>query len=244
MAKQLQFQRGKMEGNRIKLLIADNEEIFRQGLVCIFKGRPNIEIVGQSTTGEETIEKSRQNRPDIVLLNSRILECAALEVLAEINKSLPGTKVVTMSHPEALEDPLDLVRAGAWACLSRLISADDLVKSLELIHSGRIIISRFLARAVIQEIRSLERDDDKKERQGKEPLSDRQLEIVKFIAHGRTNKEIAQELAITENTVKGHVKNILEKLELRNRQQLAVYAFLRNWVTHPNESQPKTSQTR
>jgi DNA-binding NarL/FixJ family response regulator len=227
---------------QIKVLIADNEEVFREGLARLLKDQPHIEIVCQCGGGKEAIEKSKETKPDVILMNSQISEYDALEAVKEIRKCLPEVKVAMISRPEVGPNPLHVLKAGARACLSRSISANDLVKSIELISSGRIIISPVFAEKFLDEIASAEKADDTKAAETKSSLSKREIEIATLIAEGSTNKEIAKKLFIAENTVKVHVKNILNKLDLRNRQQLAAYTVLQHWVTAAAATQEKDSQ--
>ena len=134
---------------------------------------------------------------------------------------------------------MNLLKAGARACLAKNISANDLIKSIELISSGRIIISPLFAEAFLGEVTSAEKADGSSASDKETVLSQREMETVTLIAEGNTNKEIARKLYIAENTVKAHVKNALHKLELRNRQQLVAYAVLQKWVTTSGESTPE-----
>lgn len=227
---------------QIKVLIADNEEVFREGLAKLLKDQPHIEVVYQCGTGKEAIEKSKEMKPDVILMNSQISDYDALEAVKEIREHLPEVNVAMIGRPGAGPNPLDILKTGARACLARSISAADLIKSIELISSGRIIISPVFAENFLSEIASAEKADDTKAAETKSSLSPREIEIATLIAEGSTNKEIAQKLFVAENTVKVHVKNILSKLELRNRQQLAAYAVLQNWVTAGAATQEEDSQ--
>jgi len=223
----------------IRVLVADNEEIFREGLAKLLKEQLHIEVVYQCGSSKEAVEKSKEMKPDIVLMDSQISEGKALEAVREINQLLPEVKVVMITHPETQASPIEILKAGARACLTKTISAPDLVKSIELVSSGRIIISPVLAERFLYEIGSRKTDDRRIGTKSESDLSGREIEITKLIAEGATNKEIAESLFIAESTVKVHVKNILDKLELRNRQQVAVYAVLRNWVAANTETERK-----
>lgn len=221
---------------RIKVLIVDNEEVFREGLTRILKEHPVIDVVGWCKHGKEAIQRSKDTRPDVILMDSEITEGDILTTISDIRKNLPVIKLVTISHPEALGNPLKLLRAGATACLARNITIEDLIKSIELASSGRLVVSPLFSQRVIDELTSLGEDEKKKLLEKESILSDREKEIATLVAQGATNKEMAQKLLITENTIKVHIKNILAKLELRNRQQLAVYAFLQKWIGEPAEA--------
>jgi DNA-binding NarL/FixJ family response regulator len=218
----------------IKILLVDNEEVFREGLVKLLKDQPHIEIVYQCSSGKEAIEKSNETKPDVVLMSSQISDFDALEAVKEIKKNSPDIRVAMITRLGEGPNPLQILKSGARGYLAKTISAADLVKTIELISSGRIIIGHEFAKSFLDEIDSAEEVDSIKAAETKSSLSEREIEIAVLITEGYTNKEIAQILFIAENTVKVHVKNILKKLELRNRQQLVAYTVLQNWMTDPS----------
>ncbi len=227
----------------IRVLLVDSEEVFREGLAKLLKEQPHIEVVYQCGTGKEAIEKSKEMKPDVILMDSQIAGCNAREAVEEIGKSSPGVKVAIMARPGVEAAPLGIIKAGARAYLAKGISAADLIKSVELISSGRIIISHHFAERFLDEIASLTEVKSEKGTKVESGISEREMEIVRLIVEGATNKEIAKRLFIAENTVKVHVKNILNKLELRNRQQLVAYAVLQNWVTANTKTEGKDSHS-
>lgn len=215
----------------IKVILIDNEEVFREGLAKLLKDQPHIEIVYHCGGSKEAIEKSLETKPDVILMSSQISDGDALEAVKKMRERSPEVKVAMITRPGAGPNPLHFLKAGARACLAKSISASDLVKSIELISSGRIIVGHTFAEEFLAEIASAEEADDAEATETKSRLSEREIEIARLIAEGSTNKQIAKKLFIAESTVKVHVKNVLKKLELRNRQQLAAYAVLQNWVT-------------
>lgn len=221
----------------IKVFLVDNEEVFREGLVRLLKDQSHIEIVYQCGSGKEAIEKSHETKPDIILMSSQTPDFDALEAVKEIRKHSPDVKVAIITRPGEGPNPLTILKSGAKAYLAKTISATDLVKTIDLISSGRIIIGHEFAQDFLDEIASAEKVDNEKADVTKSSLSEREIEIAMLITEGYTNKEIAQKLFIAENTVKVHVKNILKKLELRNRQQLVAYTVLQKWVTNPTTLQ-------
>ncbi len=215
--------------DQIRVLLVDNEEVFRQGLARLIDEQPHMEVVHQCIDDTEIVSKTGETRPDVVLIDSQTSVNDISSLVSEIIKASPNTKVALFARSGTDITLVDTLKSGARACLAKNISASDLVRSIELISSGRIIISPAFAEKFLGEIITAEGD----QKDEKEPmvLSERELEIVQLVAQGSSNKEIATELFISENTVKVHVKNILNKLELRNRQQLVAYAVLQNWVT-------------
>jgi DNA-binding NarL/FixJ family response regulator len=225
----------------IKLAIIDNEEVFREGITKLLKDQAKMEIVFQGNSSQEAIEKCNRTKLDIVLLDSHITGVDALQVVKEIKASSPEIKVVLLSRSDSGKNALDFMKAGARAFLAKNISAGDLIKSLELISSGRIIISPLFAEKFLEDISFNTSEKNSGESVPTSVLSGREMQIALLIAEGDTNKEIAEKLFITENTAKVHVKNILNKLELKNRQQLAVYAVVKEWVMSNPDSEKKVT---
>jgi two-component system, NarL family, nitrate/nitrite response regulator NarL len=225
----------------IKLAIVDSEEVFREGIAKLLKDQAKMEIVFQGSSSQEAIEKCNRTKPDMVLIDSHIAGVDALQAVKDIKANSPEIKVVMLSRSDSGKNALDFMKAGARAFLAKNISGGDLIKSIELISSGRIIISPLFAEKFLEDISSS--TDEKYSGESVLPsvLSEREMEIALLIAKGDTNKEIAEKLFITENTAKVHVKNILHKLELKNRQQLAVYAVVKEWVMGNPDSEKKVA---
>jgi DNA-binding NarL/FixJ family response regulator len=221
----------------IKLAIIDSEEVFRQGIAKLLEEQKGIQVVLQDHPGDHAASKCNSIKPDVVLLDSHAAECDPLQLLKDIKQNSPETKVAILSRSDSAKKPLDFMKAGAQAVLAKNISTADLIKSLELISSGRIIISPVFAESFLQGLGSRGNEPHGSDPPPK-PLSDREMEIARLISQGATNKEIAEKLFITENTVKVHVKNVLSKLDLKNRQQLAVYAVMNEWISANPDSQP------
>jgi DNA-binding NarL/FixJ family response regulator len=217
-----------MNTKSISVILVDNEEVFREGLARLLNEQPHIKVVFHCNNSQDAIQKSKEINPDIVLIDGHLSEGKILQTISDINKSSPISKVVTISRPGVGTTAMEILKAGAKACLAKSISIVDMVKSLELISSGKIIISNVFAETFLDEITGQKSGSDASETN--DVLSERETEIAKLVAQGDSNKEIGEKLCISESTAKVHVKNILTKLELRNRQQLAVYAVLQNWV--------------
>jgi DNA-binding NarL/FixJ family response regulator len=225
----------------IKLAIVDSEEVFREGIAKLLKDQAKMEIVFQGSSAKEAIEKCIRTKLDMVLIDSHITGIDALQAVKEIKAGSPEIKVVMLSRSDSGKNALDFMKAGARAFLAKNINAGDLVKSLELISSGRIIISPHFAEKFLEDISSDTGEITNGESVLPSVLSAREMEIALLIAKGDTNKEIAEKLFITENTAKVHVKNILNKLELKNRQQLAVYTVVKEWETGNTDFEKKVA---
>jgi len=220
---------------RIKVLLVDNEQVFREGLAKILKEHQTIEVVSECNSGEEALARIIESRPDMVILDNQA-DKDMPAIVKQLLVKAPDSKVAVICHREENPDIVGIIRAGGQACLSKSSSVDDLLKAFELISSGRIIISPVFTESFVEQIASLQKTGDENTSERASPISGRELEIVKLVIKGATNKEIAGQLDIAENTVKVHVKNILKKLELKNRQQLITWAITGNWVNVANEA--------
>lgn len=228
----------------IKLIIVDSEEVFREGIARLLHDQAKMEIIYHGGSSKQAIEKCGESKPDVVLIDSHIADYDALQAVKEIKDCAPGIKIAMFSRPDSGKNPLDFMKAGARAFLTKNISANDLIKSLELISSGRIIISPHFAEKFLEDLAAKKSEGVARDTVAEPVLSEREIDIARLIAKGATNKEIAEKLFIAENTAKVHVKNILNKLELKNRQQLAVYAVMKAWIdTDPDTEKMETGST-
>jgi len=222
--------------HQVKVLLADDKEIFREGLARLLEEQEHIQVVSQCYNGKQAVEKVKETKPHVVLIGSNISQCSGNEAARQITQSVPGVKVALLTDSESEQELFLAIESGATGYLLKDIDVDDLVKSIDLIGKGELVVSSRLAEKLIGKFTSLRR----KEAEGQAGLTGREVEIVKLLATGATNKEVAETLFISENTCKVHVKNILEKLGLRNRQQIAAYAVQEGLVTEISDTKEKT----
>jgi DNA-binding NarL/FixJ family response regulator len=215
----------------VRVVLADRKELFREGLFRLLESQPHIEVVSRCDNGSKAIRQAREAKPDVVLMDTYMPDCNGIETAHKITRSLPDVKVAMLTDSEEEEDLFSALKAGAKGYLLKNIGVDSLVESIDLIARGQIVVSPPLARKLLIEIASMRDDREAREAGSEADLSEREAEILKLVAKGATNKEIAERLIIAENTVKVHVKNILAKLQLRNKQQAAAYAVQRGLVT-------------
>lgn len=213
--------------HELKVLLADDKEIFREGLARLLEEQEHIEVVSQCYNGKQAVEKVKETKPHVVLIGSNISQCSGNEAARQITQSVPGVKVALLTDSESEQELLSAVESGATGYLLKDMNVDDLVKSIDLIGKGEIVLYSRLAEKLVGKFTSLRR----REVEGQASLTEREVEIARLLAAGASNKEIAEALFISENTCKVHVKNILEKLGLRNRQQIAAYAVQEGLVT-------------
>ena len=205
---------------RIKVLLADDKEVFREGLARLLLEQPVIEVVYQCDNSEQAIKKARETRPDVVLMNTVISEGNGIDAARQINGLSPNPKVAMLTDSRDEEDLFSAIEAGATGYLLKDMKVNDLVNCIDLIVKGEVVISPPLSGKFVSKFASMRAN----RAEGKAGLSKREIEILGLLAKGATNKEVAKTLFIAENTAKVHLKNILEKLQLRNRQQAAAYA--------------------
>jgi DNA-binding NarL/FixJ family response regulator len=212
---------------QIKVLLADDKEIFREGLARLLDEQEQIEVVSRCSNGEQAIDKVKETKPDVVLIDNNISDCGSKEATQEIKGLFPGVQVALLTDSENEQELFSAIESGATGYLLKDMKVADLVESIDLIGKGEVVVSPPLAEKLVDKITSMRQS----EAESQMDLTQQELEIVKLLVKGATNKEIAETLFIAENTAKVHVKNILEKLHLRNRQQAAAYAVQQGLVT-------------
>jgi len=225
--------------SQIKVMLADGNELFREGLVRLLQGQPDIEVICQCDNGSEAIEKAKETKPDVVLMNTHMPEGDGIKAAKDITKSLPYVKLAMLTDSEAEQDLFSALTAGAKGYLLKTIGVDDLIKSVGLIARGEVVVSSPIGGKLLNEVSSTRGEKEATKGESKTGLSDRETEIIKLVAKGATNKEIAERLVIAQNTVKVHIKNILKKLELRNKQQAAAYAVQHGLMTDLEDAEEK-----
>jgi DNA-binding NarL/FixJ family response regulator len=221
---------------RIKVLLLDDKEIIRESLAKLLEDQDKIEVVSQCSKVKQALEEVKRSEPDLVLIDGNLSECESSEAARRINESAPKIKVAVLTDSKNQKRLISAIESGATGYLHKETKVDDFIESIDLIGKGGVVISPQVAEHLGEKLSSVSED----ETQPQTELSDREVEIVRLLAKGATNKKIAEDLFIAENTVKVHVKNILQKLQLRNRQQIAAYAVQQGLVTDLTNSEEKT----
>ena len=202
---------------KIKLVLADKTEVFRRGLAKLLESEPNIEVVCTCCTGSEVIESGYKYQPDIIVTDTRLPEYSGVEVVQRVHEELPETNIIVLTHSETNEDFISVAQAGAKAYLSKDISIGNLIKAIILVAEGGVVISPPMAARLLAKFNFLEKDKDAAKLVT--ILSKREEEVLSLVAQGFTNRKISKALVICENTVKVHLRNIMEKLHASTRQQ-------------------------
>ena len=199
----------------IRLLITDDHKVVRQGLRMVLELYPDLEVVGEASNGEEALRMARRLEPDVVLMDLLMPVMNGIEATGEIRRELPNTEVVALTS--VLEDAsvAGAIRAGAIGYLLKNTEADELRQALRAAAAGQVHLAPEAAARLMREVRSPE---------SPETLTGRETEVLKLLARGKADKQIARELFIGESTVKSHVHSLLSKLNVRSRTQAALYA--------------------
>ncbi|NLK64214.1 MAG: response regulator transcription factor [Tissierellia bacterium] len=210
----------------IKLLLADDQDILTEGLKLILGNEEDIEIVGTANNGKKAYELCRIRKPDLVLMDIQMPEVNGVEATAMIKKDFPHTKVIVLTTFNDDEYIYHALKNGASGYLLKDTSPTDILKAVRTVYNGGALIQSEVAVKVIDKFSQLAKETvDKHIDTRVELLTDREIEICRLIAEGKNNKEIADELFLSQGTVKNHITKILIKLDLRDRTQLAIFSI-------------------
>jgi len=210
--------------NAIRVLIADDHTLFRQGLSSLLQQQKGLQVVGEAVDGWEALAKARELQPHLVLLDVAMPRCNGLEATRLIKRELPDVNVIILTVSEKDEDLFAAVKAGAKGYLLKNAEFEELVRAIEAVAGGAAVVSPSMAVKLLNEFAAVAAKDSLRTRAEGTALTERETEVLQLLAKGATNKEIANTLVIAENTVKTHLRNILDKLHLHNRIQAAAYA--------------------
>lgn len=220
-----------MDTTKTRVLIADSHDLFRQGLASLLSRQPGIVVVGEARDGDEARRMTTELKPDVLLMEMHMQRSEGLPTITDIMGMCPETSVAILTSSEEDNDLLSAVKAGVKGYMLKNSSLDDLVRAVRSLAQGGAYFSSTMFTKVLQEFTHLSRRRDLQEVKGIDALTEREKDVLRLVARGATNRDIAGELIITENTVKVHLRNILDKLQLRNRQQAAAYAVQEGLVS-------------
>jgi DNA-binding NarL/FixJ family response regulator len=202
----------------IRLLVADDHRLFRQGLLSLLQSEPEFEVVGEAASGQEALRLAAVAQPDVALVDLMMPDMSGTEVIAQLVARWPAFKVVVLTASEDSQDLLGAIQAGAKGYVLKNADADDLFDVIRDVYAGGEAICAMATSKVMQILRGLVA------RSAPDPgLTPREREVVALLAAGADSAEIASRLVISKNTVRTHVAHILEKLQLRNRSELIAW---------------------
>jgi DNA-binding NarL/FixJ family response regulator len=214
-----------MNNKKLRLLLVDDQSLFREALRTLLALQPDFEIVAEAENGERAVSLAKVHRPDVILMDLRMPVLGGVDATRQISQLVPAARVVVLTTFDEDEEIFDALRAGAVGYLLKACSADKLCESVRAAAKGASVLEPSVAAKMMAELNRLSAKAGKKVAQSlAEPLSDRELAVLRLLAAGRSNKEIGAELHITEGTVKNHMTNILGKLGALDRTQAALKA--------------------
>ncbi len=216
----------------IKVLIADDHKLFRQGLIGLMKTREDlVEVIGEAETGEEAIQLAEKLNPDVILMDIYMPQLDGLQAAKEIHRRFPKIAVVMLTSSERDGHLYEAAQVGVAGYLLKSLDASELFDLLNGITNGETAMTRAMASRLLKSVANRMADEEK----GEQSLTERELFVLRLVASGASNHQIAEKLTISINTVKSHIKNILEKLQLENRTQAATYA-LKHGLVSPRDN--------
>jgi two-component system, NarL family, response regulator LiaR len=205
--------------DKISVLIVDDHAVLRQGLRSLLALQEDIEVVGEAPNGLEAVEQTSHLLPDVVLMDLIMPQVDGIEATRRIRTLSPSTQIIVLTSFGEDDKVFAAIKAGALSYLLKNVSPTDLVKAVQAAYRGETQLHPEIAKKLMDELSLGPR------RQTPEELTEREVEVLRLIARGQSNREIAAELIISEKTVKTHVSNILSKLHLADRTQAAIYAL-------------------
>lgn len=206
----------------MKILVADDHSLFRDGIISLLEAA-GFEVVGHVGDGAAAVEETLRLRPELVLMDISMPRMDGLEALKQIKEKLPQTQVVMLTVSDEDSDLLEAIKSGGDGYLLKSQNAEGFLASLRSLDRGEMSLTRQMSTRVIKNLVDASGEDQDKSEESK--LTEREIELLQLAAQGLSNKAIARELSISENTVKYHIKKILQKLDAQNRTEAVSYAI-------------------
>jgi DNA-binding NarL/FixJ family response regulator len=213
----------------IRVVIADDHALYRQGMAVVVELDGAAKVVGQASNGAEAVEVCARLRPDVVLMDVRMPVVGGIEAAGRLHAADPGTRILMLTMSDDESDLFQAIKAGASGYLLKDLPGEEVADAIRRVHDGQAIIPPGMAATLLQEFSRLSQEAAPGDPSDSH-LTDREVEVLRLVARGMVNREIAESLGIAENTVKNHVRSILEKLHLHSRVEAAVYAHQQRLV--------------
>lgn len=224
-------------GNKIRVLIADDHQVVREGLATVLKSKEDIEVLDLAKDGVEAVEKARTLLPDVVLMDISMPRMNGVEATRQIKRENPHIGIVVLTMHDEEEYIFDLVQAGATGYLLKDADSGQIAKAIRAVSQGESLIHPTVANKILTEFSLLADGKGRKSTRLEHDLTEREITVLQLVAEGKTNKEIANHLDLSEKTVKNHVRNIFHKLHVYDRTQAAIHAIRKGLI----ELDPKRS---
>ncbi len=216
-----------MTRETIRVLVVEDHNVVRQGLVALLKVAEGLEVVGEAADGAEAIAQYRKHQPDVTLVDLRLPRMSGVDVIQRVRMEAPQARFIVLTTYDGDEDIYRALKAGAKAYLLKGMTSEELISTIRIVHEGKSHIPPVIAEKLA-------------ERMGAEELTPREFDVLEQIVHGKSNKEIAAELDVSEATVKTHINSLLGKLGVTDRTQAATAAIQRGIVPLESLRKPKS----
>lgn len=212
-------------GDKIRVLLADDHAVLREATAEVVDHQPDMEVVGQTGTGEETIAQVRELRPDVVVMDIAMPRLNGLEATRRIVVECPETRVLILTAHEEAEHVISLLEAGAVGYLPKTVGLNELLDAIRTTSQGESVLPPSVASVVVRHL------SGRKEQAGKEDLTPREMDVLCLVAQGLTNHHIARQLGLSVRTVEAHLTNVYAKLNVGSRTEAALLAQRKGWVS-------------
>ncbi len=217
----------------VRVLVVDDHTLFRCGIAAALANQENLEVVGEASDGLEAIEKAKEIVPDVILMDLNMPNCSGLEATQALRTEMPQINILVLTVSDNESDLFAAMKFGAKGYILKNTEPEELIHAIFHIARGGVIVSPLMATKLLTEFKDLSAGAERESARGADTvLSPREGEVLQLLARGATNKEIGDALFISENTVKTHLRNIMEKLHLVNRSQAAAYAVKKGLVSY------------
>jgi DNA-binding NarL/FixJ family response regulator len=217
-----------MSNGKISILIADDHNVVRMGLGALLsKDEYNLEIIGEASDGEEAVQKALQLQPDVILMDLSMPRMDGIQAILQIKKNQPKARILVLTSYSDDLQVAEAMRAGAYGYLLKDTSPDELVQTIRTVFAGKLILPQTLARFLLEDILAENGQSASNGSNGAVQtghLTGRELDVLRCLSQGMTNKQIAQQLSVGVTTVRTHIASLMRKLDMQNRTQLALYA--------------------
>jgi DNA-binding NarL/FixJ family response regulator len=214
----------KDSGEKLKVLIVDDHALFRRGLQMVLRQETDIDVVGEAADGNEAVDRAQETMPDVILMDVRMPHRSGIEATHHIKDLLPHVKILMLTISDEEADLYEAIKAGASGYLLKEIPIDEVAEAIRSVSAGQSRLSPSMAAKLLSEFAAMSKRAEEVRQFPAPRLTDREMEVLRLVAQGLNNRDIGTKLFISENTVKNHIRNILEKLHLHSRMEAVVYA--------------------
>jgi two-component system NarL family response regulator len=211
-------------GDKLKVLIVDDHALFRRGLQMVLRQEPDIDVVGEAADGNEAVDMAQESMPDVILMDVRMPHRSGIEATRQIKDLLPHVKILMLTISDEEADLYEAIKAGASGYLLKEIPIDEVSEAIRSVSAGQSRLSPSMAAKLLTEFAAMSKRAAETRQLPAPRLTEREMEVLRLVAQGLNNRDIGGKLFISENTVKNHIRNILEKLHLHSRMEAVVYA--------------------